>query len=509
AFNRLNGISKGKISAIFVIVAAYYILAQKILTTAVDNMNIFMYYGLALTAAYGILLGLYKNQKLTRRYFMALLAIVVTAELCISTGMYFDTMGNSSRDTYNENKASVIRLARYANTTGGPTSEGGDGRFARTEIDDPVIHNCPAFYHYRGMGQFASTLNSNTTTLMERIGLEGHPGSNRFNYNETSPVTNCITNIGYIIAKNRKLEDPDFKYMMMDEDSRLYESKYPLSIGYMLPDSIRTWSPYDVNPFVNLDDYVRAATSGKVEKVFINMGQGELTASNAAPHYISDSQIESTLNDPSGTGVVHINYTAEVSAKYYVYVAAERAEEIYIETGDGPEDMAVQSDCGSILNIGVLEAGDDFKIKVTFETGRVGRITCYVCTLDQEAWDTAYGMISSSLMTVTEASDTYIKGTIDAGKGGVFVTSVPYEEGWSMKIDGKKTEIRELTGDCWISAALGEGTHEIELSFRPDGLINGLLLTIASILILIAATNLPVLKRRSLFRKEESDCNKE
>ena len=109
---------------------------------------------------------------------------------------------------------------------------------------------------------------------MERIGLEGHPGSNRFNFNETSPVTSCIVNVDYLIAKNRKLEDPDYKFLMMDEDSRLYESNYPLSIGYMLPYSIRTWSPYDVNPFINLDDYVRAATSGEVEKVFINMGQG-------------------------------------------------------------------------------------------------------------------------------------------------------------------------------------------------------------------------------------------
>ena len=112
-------------------------------------------------------------------------------------------------------------------------------------------------------------------------------------------------------------------------------------------------------------------------------------------------------------------------------------------------------------------------------------------------------------MTVTDATDTCIRGTVDAGEGGVFVTSIPYEEGWTMKIDGKNTEIRELTGDSWISAGLDGGTHEIELSFRPPGIINGLLLTIASILILIAATNLPVLKRRRQSQTEESDCNKE
>jgi len=509
AFNRLHDIRQSRIFGLFVLIGGYYILAQKILTNAVDNMNMFMYYGLALTTAYGILFGLYKRQKLTRRPFMALLAVVVAAELCVSTGMYFDTMGNSSRETYNENKASVTRLAQYAGEEGGATADGGNGRFARMEIDDPLIHNCPAFYHYRGMGQFSSTLNSNTTTLMERIGLEGHPGSNRFNFNETSPVTSCITNVDYLIAKNRKLNDPDYQFVKMDGDSRLYASNYPLSIGYVLPDSIRTWKPYDANPFVNLDDYVRAATSGKVEKVFVNMGQGEVTGANTSAAYVSDSEIESTLRDPSASGSVHVTYTAETAAKYYVYVAADYAEDIYIECEDSPEDIAVQADCGSILNIGVMEKGKTFKIKVDFESGRAGRVTCYVCTLDEEAWSKAYSMISSNLMTVTNATDTCLKGTVDAGLGGVFVTSIPYEDGWSMKIDGRKTEITELTGDCWISAGLGAGTHEIELSFRPKGFMNGLLITIASILVLIAATTLPAVIRRRRFLKEESDYSKE
>ena len=112
-------------------------------------------------------------------------------------------------------------------------------------------------------------------------------------------------------------------------------------------------------------------------------------------------------------------------------------------------------------------------------------------------------------MTVTNATDTCLKGTVDAGLGGVFVTSIPYEDGWSMKIDGRKTEITELTGDCWISAGLGAGTHEIELSFRPKGFMNGLLITIASILVLIAATTLPAVIRRRRFLKEESDYSKE
>ena len=479
------------------------------MTNVVDDMDTFVYYGLALTAAYGILLVFYKKQKLVRRRFILVLALVVAAELGATTAIDFNTMGNSSRETYNENKASVIRLAEYAGKEGGATSEGGDGRFARMEIDDPLIHNCPAMYHYRGMGQFASTLNSKTTTLMEHIGLEGHPGSNRFNYNETSPVTNCMVNVDYVIAKNRKIDDPDFTYIKSDGNSRLYESKYPMSIGYMLPESIRTWNSYDPNPFINLNDYVRAATSGKVEKVFDNMGQGIVSGEDVSAAYVSDSEIDCTLHNAAAKASASIEYEATTSEKYYVYVAADYADEIFIEREDSPEDLAVQADCGSILNIGPMEEGQTFKIKVYFEEGSAGRITCYVCTLDEEAWEQTYEMISSNLMTVTDAGDTFIKGTVDAGDGGILVTSVPYDDGWSMKIDGRDTNIAELTGDVWISTQLEPGTHEIELRFRPAGFIKGLILTIESIIILLVATLLPAVLQRRRSRIEGSDCSTE
>ena len=509
AFNRMDGISTRSIAAIIAVVAGYYILAQKILIDAVDDVNTFVYYGLALTVVYGVVLVLYKKQKLVRRKFILVLALVVAAELGATTAIDFNTMGNSSRETYNENKASIIRLAAYAGKEGGAIEEGGNGRFARMEIDDPLIHNCPAKYHYRGMGQFASTLNCNTTTLMEHIGLEGHPGSNRFNYNETSPVTNCLVNIDYLIAKNRKIKDPDFKYVKSDGHSRLYESNYPMSIGYMLPESIRTWNPYDSNPFINLNDYARAATSGEVEKLFDNMGQGVVSGENVTAAYVSDSEIECTLHDAAAKSSATIEYEATTDEKYYVYVAADYADEIFIEREDDPEDLAVQADCGSILNIGPMREGETFKIKVYFEEGSAGRITCYVCTLDEEAWEKTYDVMSSSLMKVTDAGDTFIKGTVNAPNGGILVTSVPYEEGWSMKIDGMKTDITELTGDVWISAQLDPGTHDIELSFRPAGFIKGLILTIESIIILLIATLLPAVLRRRRSQTAESDCNTE
>lgn len=63
----------------------------------------------------------------------------------------------------------------------------------------------------------------------------------------------------------------------------------------------------------------------------------------------------------------------------------------------------------------------------------------------------------------------YIRGNIQAEKDGYVMFMIPYEDGWSLELDGKETEI--LCGDLgFISCEMPEGEHQIELRFRTPGL---------------------------------------
>ena len=109
---------------------------------------------------------------------------------------------------------------------------------------------------------------------MEKIGVEGEPGKNRYNYNLTNPVTNAILNVKYIICRNLPLEDDSFVLKDTSGHSYLYENIYPLSIGYMTGDEIRTWDTENDNPFTVLEDYVRAATGNRYRDVFREVEMG-------------------------------------------------------------------------------------------------------------------------------------------------------------------------------------------------------------------------------------------
>ena len=77
-------------------------------------------------------------------------------------------------------------------------------------------------------------------------------------------------------------------------------------------------------------------------------------------------------------------------------------------------------------------------------------------------------MIGRDVMTTSAYTGNSLQGTIDVKESGLFYTSIPYEEGWTASVDGKKTEITPV-GGALIAFQLPEGTHSIELSFYPKG----------------------------------------
>ena len=101
-------------------------------------------------------------------------------------------------------------------------------------------------------------------------------------------------------------------------------------------------------------------------------------------------------------------------------------------------------------------------------------------------------------------SDNYLIGEVDAQAGQIFYTSIPYEPGWTVKVDGKKiseqfeetfTEdgtsiMRNYTdgGDGQIvilnalmGIRLSEGHHTIEMKYSPPGFNLGIILLILGI----------------------------
>lgn len=496
AYQVFQRVDEIRVNHLWILLAAgggYYLLAQKILTEHIKDLDLFVCSGLAWLALYVAILLLYKKGRLPKNLLLILTVILLTCEMASNTCTSIDQVGTTQRSNYYANEADIAKLVKK--------TEGTDDRFGRTEMNDNYILNCPAMYHYKGISQFSSSLNANATALMEHIGVEGAPDKNRFNYNQTDPVTNAMLNIRYLIGKNLPIDDSDFKQIAKSGNSRLYESIYPLSIGYMTADTIRTWNYEQENPFMVLDDYVRAVTQNKYTSVFTEIEPVDVSAANIELSSTGDGMWDSTLKNETKKSKTILTYQAQQTGKQYLFIEADDADAITVSQEKKDDKIEIRNDCGSIVNLGEMDSGTKFTVTIEYKEGKGGSVVSHVCTMDEAVWQDAYKMLSASMLDVTDYGDSCLKGNINVQEDGVFVTSVPYEAGWKLKVDGHTREINELIGGAWISTSLSAGEHQIELSFRPPGLIAGLLITLASIGLLIAAE---WWRRRRMLRKLQS-----
>ena len=86
-----------------------------------------------------------------------------------------------------------------------------------------------------------------------------------------------------------------------------------------------------------------------------------------------------------------------------------------------------------------------------------------------------YEAINSRSLDVKEAKDGYIKGKISVEEAGTLFAAIPYDEGWSAKVDGKKVKIEKVQ-NAFMGIELTEGEHTVEFYYTAPGFYPGLLI---------------------------------
>lgn len=476
AYTHLKDITPRQIGGVTAGGVAYLVLAEKLYTDTFDYKVI--YISILLIALYAIVLAIYKTGKIKQAVCGLLLFVVVFGEMTNYTVKSVQAVGHSNRTTYYTHYDDVVALKDKV-------LEEDDG-FYRMEVYNNWTCNDPALYGYNGLTQFSSEINCNVTSMMECLGLAADPGSNSFRYLVQTPIVNSMLNVKYVISRGEQMNDPLFEGLYQSNSSNIYESKYPLSIGYMVNDSIKKWQPETLNPFQTQNDYLYYALGNENRFVLEQLTDynDELSSCDNG----SLSSYDGTGVSASGSGgsaTAHLAFTANKTGPIYIYAKADNAQTVQGKINENGTPVKFENNRGCIASIGNAKKGETIYLDVTFEDGNSGYINCLVYTLDSAEWDNCYNQLADEMLNVTEYSDTKIKGTVTAKKDGVLMTSIPYEKGWSAYVDGKKVEVDSIK-DAFCTIDLKKGTHEIEFKYIPYGFIVGNIITILSIALLIA-----------------------
>lgn len=371
------------------------------------------------------------------------------------------------RPTYVARMADYDMLTAYAKED----NDSDGGGFYRVEELERKTKNDASLYGYSSATLFSSLMNIEISHFYQKVGMEG--GKNYYCYNGQTPLISAMLSVKYILADNGLEESPICEYLASSGDSYLYKNKYSLPLGFMMDeDVIEEWQFLDME---------QVEAQNRLAKL--------LGAKEDLLTQVSSVSVE-------GETTIHATEDGYLYARY----ESTGVDKLTLETSGGRTRDYTHVAHKYTLDLGYNYAGSTLWIRN--EKNENLRLTVY--RLNEEALREAYETLSEQTMELTAFSDTKIEGTIQVQKAGRLIFSVPYEEGWSIYVDGEDmTDCAEGFEGALYSLYLDSGEYEICLKYRTPKLLTGALIT-AFCIVSFVLIQIFTRKKVTIHSEEES-----
>ncbi|MBQ9198616.1 MAG: YfhO family protein [Lachnospiraceae bacterium] len=471
---RARGIHVIFIVGAFLISIAYMVLcsmeADEHLTKKVLTASIIM------LSLYTIIFLMYSLNAYKKFVFQIIISSVCVVEMSISSLLGFFYNGYSD---YSE-KYKTTKAVTKANERIAEIAEDENAGFYRSELMKSTVLDEVTWHNMPSVGTFCSTVLGDVTHTMGKLGF--YTGANEFLYMGASPFTNSIFNVRYLLWRDGNLDNFDYNYLETVDGVKLYENPYPLAIGFSVSEKVKEWNPDAGYPFSNINNLAYYMTG---YSSFMNVTDVTFSASSKTGDVkVNDKKI--TL-EPREAGDLDFtaSFVVEEAGDYYINCRGNSVTKIrfYINGKEYAYDRyQIQ-----IFHLGYLETGDVVAIEYNYNNQGTEQKTATIETakFDTGNYINVYDRLNLNKLDVTEYDDGYIYGNINIPTNDTLFTSIPYDRGWTVKVDGKKTEYYKTLG-AFIGVDMEPGEHDIEFKYIPCGLYIGMLISLTSWLLFVA-----------------------
>ena len=335
----------------------------------------------------------------------------------------------------------------------------------------------PCYYGYNGISTFSSMAYEDYSQLQYTLGMFGNR-INSYTYNPQTPVYNMVFNIKYLIATptNPTPTDRYFTevYRNKDKSAAVYENDCFLPIAYAAKTDLKDWAANEGDPFEVQGDYFRLATG--LDGVFVPCGYTDCSYDNLTGDSFTENGTFwfSKTDSDDQYGTVEVTISPLRDGNVYVYLTSPEVKTAEF-SGDGLKNTLSQNiEEPYIMDLGYHKKGEE--ITVSLDAGSMSTTesyaSIYAYSVDEEVFAKGYRQLADSALQVTDWGETYITGTITVHENSYLCTSIPYDSGWTVYIDGQEAETFKL-GEALLTTAIKPGKHTVELRYAPKGLAVG------------------------------------
>lgn len=473
---RLKEFSTKEIAGVGLAVMAYVVIVQKITSKNVDELSVIL--TLILIAIYVLVMTLMKD----KRYQSSAVAVLLLC--CVVTEAAAANTDNYSMDQPKSNYVSDLpdfeAVKKQLDTLE-------NGAFYRMELTNLRTRMDPAWYNYNGVSTFSSMAYEKVANLQSRLGMFGN-FINSYTYHLQTPIYNSMFGLKYIVNNTADVHPDSSLYTKLPISQgkfTAYENKYSLPIAFRVNDTVQNWATDGSDPFMVQQDFFQKATG--CGTLFHPMEISSIDYDNIDP-FSDESQLGTFTffrTTPGKDASLTVHLISPGTENLYLYVNSDNVEQISISSDSYNNTQNVDREY--ILDIGRHKKGEVISVDITISSGDSGYIDFYAYGFNEAEFQRGYERLKADSLQVESFTDTKISGTVNLSESGILYTSIPYDEGWTVTVDGKEIDKKDLLaiGDALLAIRIDGGSHTIELSYTPKGMFIGIGISVFALAVVI------------------------
>ncbi|GAX46597.1 YfhO family protein [Pseudolactococcus reticulitermitis] len=427
--------------------------------------------------AYLIILIAKRKKWLLPNTFPIFIAIFMIFELGING--YYQLNGVSeewhyaARTAYDEQTKKMLPAAKAIAS---------DTNFYRMDETKPDTANDGMKYGYKSLSQFSSVRNRKSSATLNLLGFR----STGTNLNLRYPLNTLLMDAIFNIRYNINTTQPD-KYGFNPANAtvpNLTQNSYALPPAIFVEKGYTDVKLSDKNILANQTKFVNQL-AGTQETFFKQFYVDQETTSAM----ITGGKGRVTLTQ-KGSEDMSLSYTVTAPAGGQAYlkladVTYQNTEAEYVKvTINGRTTFINTNDTGAFINLGYFEQATQVAITLTFPENRyVNFDTTEFWTMPVSTYTETIHKLKTNQVTA-KAIKNGLEATVSANHNGDLFLTLPYDKGWSAKVDGKPVKIKQAqTG--FMTIPMTKGTHTVKLKFTPQGFKLGSLCFVLALLTFI------------------------
>lgn len=474
AFVRLKEFKGKETLAAGIAVLVTIIVIQKLGSKNVNDITIVT--SIAFTVLYTLLFSMRSRDRFPSVAFSVLILCSFTAEACIA---------NTSHYSMNVRKADFAKDLPDFMAVKNQLDES-DPDFYRMELTSLRARMDPCWYDYNGVSTFSSMAYEKVSNLESRLGLASN-FINSHTYNPQTPIYNAMHALKYIVDNNNSDMNRIFYEPVFSKDKyTVYRNLYYLPIAFCVDENVADWDTTVGNPFEVQGDFFTRATGEESPFTRMLIEDAEYDNVNEIYYGLETGEFYFSKINENDSATLTLIIRPEITESCYLYVKSSNVGRVTV-SGDS-FSVSQNDDRDAVIDIGIREAGEEMRVELPIEKGNSGNISVYAYSMDTAKFVTGYNKLREGQMDIVNYKDTHIAGTLNMAEGGMLYTSIPYDKGWTVRVNGERVKEENIVAVA--EALLGikgiaPGPAAVEFDFVPRGLYMGLYISGASALVLL------------------------